>query len=416
MFTSDLLADVRDRFCHVDRCPFTGPRIFLENAGGALTLKSVVETSATYAAIPDNQGRDNPASAALMATIDECRRLTHTLLGTGEGQVFTGESGTEVLFRLVRSAALAAPPGGRILGSSLEHPATSSARRQWAAHTGRQDVTVAHDFERGTVEPAAYRAAVTPDTRVATVIHTSPVTGIGVDLPAVVAEIRRVAPECLIIVDGIQHAAHGAFDLGETVIDGYAISPYKVFSRHGYGLGWASSRLTALPHERLDGSAPAQWELGTRDTGAYATFIDVVRYLEWLGGRADGTAADLRSRLVAAGRAIVDHERSLVEHMLHGGGGRTGLLGLPRVGILGRADEPAREGLVSLTVDGMAAADVVAGLRERGIRTHTRKPDHYSGNILKPLGLEGCVRVSLAHYNAPAEIDTFLEAMASIAG
>ena len=34
-----LMEGVRDRFAHVDTCPFTGPRIFFENAGGALTLK-----------------------------------------------------------------------------------------------------------------------------------------------------------------------------------------------------------------------------------------------------------------------------------------------------------------------------------------------------------------------------------------
>ena len=38
-----LITEVRDRFAHIDECPFEGKRIFFENAGGALTLKSVVE-------------------------------------------------------------------------------------------------------------------------------------------------------------------------------------------------------------------------------------------------------------------------------------------------------------------------------------------------------------------------------------
>ena len=46
-----LLAQVRDKFAHVDSCPFTGPRVFFENAGGALTLKSTVETSAKFAGV-----------------------------------------------------------------------------------------------------------------------------------------------------------------------------------------------------------------------------------------------------------------------------------------------------------------------------------------------------------------------------
>jgi len=65
-----LLDQVRDRFAHVDTCPFQGPRVFFENAGGALTLKSVVDTSAKFAAIPDNQGRDNPASHQLVDIIN----------------------------------------------------------------------------------------------------------------------------------------------------------------------------------------------------------------------------------------------------------------------------------------------------------------------------------------------------------
>ena len=42
--------------------PLKGRESF-ENAGGALTLKSVVDTSAKFAAIPDNQAR-YPASHA----------------------------------------------------------------------------------------------------------------------------------------------------------------------------------------------------------------------------------------------------------------------------------------------------------------------------------------------------------------
>lgn len=39
--TEDLLADIRSRFAQVDACPQQGPRVFFENAGGALTVRSV---------------------------------------------------------------------------------------------------------------------------------------------------------------------------------------------------------------------------------------------------------------------------------------------------------------------------------------------------------------------------------------
>ena len=126
-----LIEEIRSRFAHVDSCPFDGPRVFFENAGGALTLNTVVAKSAEMAAIPDNQGRNNPASHALQSIIDEAKRDTRVFFNAPEGQIFVGESGTELLFRLISAACLGSREGGRIVGSSLEHPATRSACDRW---------------------------------------------------------------------------------------------------------------------------------------------------------------------------------------------------------------------------------------------------------------------------------------------
>ncbi|WP_137699452.1 aminotransferase class V-fold PLP-dependent enzyme [Marimonas lutisalis] len=414
LISDDLLTQIRDRFAHVETCPFQGERVFFENAGGALTLKSVVETSAVYAAIPDNQGRDNPASHALVDVIARARADMADLMNIDEGQFFVGESGTELLFRLISAACLSAG-GGRVLGSTLEHPASRSAAARWAGIAGMDHVLVAHDDATGTVGVEHYAPQITPDTRVVTILHTSPVTGMGVDVAAIAAAIRAVSPGCLIIVDGIQHAAHGRIDLAELDVDGYVISPYKMFSRHGYGLAWVSPRLESVPHNNLLNGPEKNWEMGTRDTGSYATFSDVVGYLDWLGGEVSGES-DRRARIRAAGAAIHDHEARLTEAMIHGTGNLPGLAQMEKVGLIGGVDNPAREGLVSLTVDGVAAADVVARLNAEGVRTHLRKADHYSGNVLDPLGLDGCVRVSMCHYNSLAEVARFLSVMQDIAG
>jgi selenocysteine lyase/cysteine desulfurase len=414
MFDDALLSEIRARFAHVAECPFTGPRVFFENAGGALTLKSVVETSARFAAIPDNQGRANPASQALNAIIDKARDDARLFFNASGGAVVVGESGTELLFRLVRDACLGAAEGGIVLGSTVEHPASRSACARWATESGRPHVLVPHDNATGRVTAEAYAQAVTPDTRVVTILHTSPVTGISNDLPAIVAAVRAVAPEAYIIADGIQHASHGGIDIAAAGVDGYVISPYKVFSRHGYGVAWASDRLTALDHDALVGGPEGNWELGTRDTGAYATLSDVVAYFDWLGGQVSSETAP-RARIEAAGRAIHDHEAALARAMLRGTGNLPGLLDLPGVQVLGGADNPGREGLVGFWIDGRPSADLVDQLNQRGIRTHLRKADHYSVNILAPLGQPDCVRVSMCHYNSLAEVTAFLTAMQEIA-
>jgi cysteine desulfurase/selenocysteine lyase len=407
---SDLIEEIRDRFAHVEACPFGGARVFFENAGGALRLKSVIATSAAFAGYPDNQGRDNPASRALMTAIDKGRADMRLFLNASGGQIFVGESGTEVLFRLIRTAALGAPEGGIMLGSTLEHPASRSAMARWAEVTGRPHVLVPHDNATGSVSLAAYKAMITPQVRVATIVQTSPVTGMSVDVAAIAAAIRAKSPDCLIIVDGIQHASHGGIDCAAYDADGYSVSPYKVFARHGYGVGWASDRLTACSKEQIIGGAAENWELGTRDAGAYSTFSDVVDYFDWLGAQVS-EESDRRSRIVAAAKAIQDHEHDLIGAMIHGLGNARGLAEMPGVTLIGGPGTEAREGVVSLVLEGMESGALVSFLGDRGIRVHIRNDDHYCGNILKPLGLESCVRVSLCHYNTEDEVTRFLAAM-----
>jgi len=412
--SNELMNDIRSKFAQIDSCPVQGQRVFFENAGGALTLNRVVDVSRDYAAIPDNQGRDNPGSHELVRVIQKAKDDLRVFMNAPSGQFFVGESGTELIFRLVMNACLGTEDGGVVLGSTVEHPATRSACARWAKVSRKTHILIAHDDDLGLVKAEDYTAHVTRDTKVATILHTSPVTGMGMDVAAISEAIRAVSPDCYIIVDGIQHAAHGQIDIASYDVDGYVISPYKMFSRHGYGLAWISDRLTDLPHDSLVGGPEHNWELGTRDTGAYATISEVVDYLEWLGSNVT-ESGDRRTRFIAAGAAIHAHEKTLTDAMIHGTGNLPGLAEMDKVKIIGGVDNPAREGLVSLVVDGLNSADVVKKLNEQGIRTHLRKADHYSGNILDPLGLDGCVRVSMCHYNNEHEVAQFLAAMKTIA-
>ena len=410
MFDDKLLQEIRDRFHHVDSCPYQGSRAFFENAGGSLTLKSVVEVNTQLSSIPDNQGRDNPASKELVRIIEQAREDAMTLIGANSGQIIVGESGTELLFRLVRTAVLGSQEGGTILGTTLEHPATRSAARQWAEKTNRKHVLIAHNDDTASINRDDYKKNMTADVRVATIIQTSPVTGMGTDVAAISHEIRSVSPDCFIIVDGIQHAAHGGIDVDAYGIDAFTMSAYKVFSKHNYGVAWLSPRMASMQHEHLDGSADTQWELGTRDTSAYATFSEVVRYVEWLGSNFTNST-DSRERILAAGSAMGEHEASLVEAMIDGTDGQRGLRSMSEVRLIGGHDNENREGLVSLVVDGIPSVDVVSHLNNDGVRTHVRKSDYFSGNILDPLGLDSCVRVSMCHYNSAAEVKRFLQSL-----
>ena len=408
-----LIESIRKKFMHVETCPFEGERIFFENAGGSLKLKSVVETSALYASYPDNQGRENDASKALVKSIETGKAKMRLFFNADRGDVMVGESGTELLFRLIRTAATELPERGAMLSSTLEHPASMSAMKKWAKNTHRDHLIVKHNDETGTVDGRAYIKKLTSDVRIVSIVHTSPVTGMTVDLEKITKEVRNVAPDCIIIVDGIQHSSHGSVDIQKYDIDGYVVSPYKMFSRHGYGVAWASDRLCTINKEQLVDGPSQNWELGTRDAGSYATFSDVVDYLDWLGSNFT-ESENTRERLEASSLAIKSHEQELVNLVLNGSEDITGLRNNKEIQIIGSSDAKFREGVVSFFQKNKPSSIIVEELRQRKIRVHIRKDDHYCGNILGPLNQKDCIRFSICHYNSKAEVVAFLRAINEI--
>jgi len=416
-FTPELLAEIRERFHHVDTCPFQGPRVFFENAGGSLTLKAAVARTAELMAIPDNQGRSNIASQAMMEIIAQGRQDMKLLFGASGGEVFVGETGTELLGRLIRNAILATKSGS-VVGSHLEHPATYSACRRWSAVADRHYQQVGFDLDTTVVGVDQYRGVVDANTAVATIIHASPVTGMHVDVAAIAKEIRQVSPECFIIVDGIQHAAHGHIDVDAYGVDAYVVSGYKLFCRHNFGVAWLSDRLANIPHDQLDGAPGNVWELGTRDASAYAAFSEVVRYFEWVGRSvvSDPAQCTARELIEAAALAIRSQEHDLVEAAMWGTAALAGLGQLERVTVVGPKASEHRSGMVSFMIDGVDAIEVVDQLNADGVRTHARKHDYYSAGVLEPLGIDSCVRASMSHYNSRGEVEQMLATVNRLAG
>ena len=407
-FSPSLIEQIRDRFWYVVHCPYAGKRIYFENAGGSLTLKSAVQQSELISRVPDNEHRNNPASIAMTEIVDKGKKDLATFFGASSGVIFGGETGTECLFRLIRSAALALPEGGSIVCSALEHPASYNATQIWAENTGRDWIEVPFDTQTGLVTAEDYARYVKPDTRIATIIHTNPVTGMVMDVAAISRAIRDIAPDSIIIVDGIQHAPHGALEIENYGVDAYVISMYKVFSKFNDGYAWISERMSQIPHDKLLGKPAEAWELGSRDPSALAAVSEVVAYLDWLGGHFT-SEQDRHAKLKAAGQAMSARERYLTHHLLHGDPQHKGLMQYESVKIIGDLTNTSHESVVSFALDGYEAEEVVAALAEREIRIHARLSDTYSGNILRPLGLDSVSRVSLAHYNTLDEVFYFLE-------
>jgi len=153
--------------------------------------------------------------------------------------------------------------------------------------------------------------------------------------------------------------------------------------------------------------------LGSRDPSALVAVSEVVKYLAWLGQQFT-EQTDIRDQLRCAGKVMLEHEHSLISLLLNGSEQLQGLVDMPGVSVVGTMDINQREGALSFSVDGWQAADIVALLGDRGVRIHARSNDMYSGNILRPLGLDSVSRISFAHYNTKDEVTFFLEQLLEI--
>ncbi|MCG8545622.1 MAG: aminotransferase class V-fold PLP-dependent enzyme [Alphaproteobacteria bacterium] len=414
---SALMAQIRDRFFHVESDPVSGPRIFLENGGGSLILKAAIERSAEIAAFPDSPSRRNETAGHIAQIVGKGTEDLRHFFGAESGQILYGATGTEILFRLVRSG-LENAERGSVLSSSLEHSASHDAAYRWAETFGHTHVDIPLNAETGAVTPQDYAAATRPDTRLATVIHTSHVTGKRVDLGAIAAAIRGVAPDCLVICDGIQHAPHGPIFAERDGVDAYVFAPYKAFSRRGGAFGWLSDRLANMPHnDQMVGKPASSWSLGSPDPSLYAAASAVHDYLCWLGAHFTDSADD-RDRVVAALDAATAHEVSLIDLLINGRDDLPGLAAYNSVTLIGDKTMQDREGAVCFAVNGRNSTEVVDAFATRGIRIHHRGSDAASSSrfVLDAVHLDDCVRVSMCHFNTHEEIEAVLKALPDIVG
>ena len=281
------------------------------------------------------------SSEYAVGKIEEGKNNIRLLFNAQSGVVFLGESGTELIFRIIRDAIVSTESGGNVVGSTLEHPATRSAAIRWAKVLNKNYVSIPHNDVTGSVDVKDYEKFINKDTRVATIIHSSPVTGMTSGVAEIAESIKKISPNCFIIVDGIQHASHGIIDVNAYNIDAYIISPYKVFSRHGYGIAWISDRLSKVDHDHLFDGPTDTWELGTRDAGAYATFSEVVNYFDWLGSQYS-SENEPRERIKVAYSAIKNHEKELIDLMIKGTDEVVGLKDLPGINAIGGFENEKR--------------------------------------------------------------------------
>lgn len=415
LFSDDLLGQIRERFAHVESDPFTGKRIYFENIGGSLTLKSVIDAVASLTAIPDNAGRKNPASLKIDSIIAQGLEDVKNFMGARSGVIALSESTTSNAYKILAPIIMNVP-GDNVVVTDLEHPSIYDATKILADRYGKQWRSAKISRAKAIIDIESLLGCIDSQTIVLAIIHGSNNTATKNDVKEIIRQARKIKPDLYVVVDGSQSAPHTLIDVEEFACDVYLASSYKTFGKPGASPVFLTDRASLLPHDKLAGKPENYWELGTREPAGYASWSAVIDYLCWLASHST-SSQDRRELICAAMNEIEQHERALTHRMLKGTGELRGMLDIDGVTVYGEVEDlTIKDPAFLINVRGMSSAELVSALDSHSIIVTNRVSDAYSRHTLHALGIEEGVRVSACHYNSPQEIDAFLKALNIIAG
>ncbi len=376
--------------------------IYLDNAAGGLlprrSIEAVTRHLTRLGGINSTPGHAPGLEIAALKAL--ARDATATFLNAGPGEVALAQSSTALNFRLSAAFARIWGEGDEVIISELDHEANASPWRE-LSKVG-VEVKVWRAQEDMTLAIPDLEALLTPRTRLVAVTAASNALGVTVDIPAV-SKVAHAAGAWL-MVDAVHAAPHMLPDVKAWDCDFLCFSPYKVWGPHLGALYVRRELLAQLPVPKLDFVADddiTKLEHGTPQFELLAGWLGTLDYLRELGG-SDQFG---RPALEAAYRRIHELEAPLLEQLLGG------LLAAPGVSVYGPQNAEQRVGTVGLRLAGESPLHTAERLSKAGVSVAAGH--FYAVMPMERLGLypDGVVRVSLAHYNSPADIDALLGAL-----
>ena len=384
--------------------------VHFDSPGGTQTPRAVGQAIADVLTGPLSiRGRRSPSERTADDAVTEFRSAMADLLGADPLGIVHGRSATQLTYDFSRHLSRDWGPGDEIVVSRLDHDANIRPWVQAAAHAGATVVWVDFDPDTGELPAAAVAAVLSDRTRLVAVTAASNLIGTKPPIAEIAAAVHDVGAR--LFVDGVHYTAHAYVDLAALGADFFVCSPYKFFGPHCGVLAADPALLAGLHPDKLLPSTnvvPERFELGTLPYETLAGVSAAVDFLAGLGALATGVAPrpsiSRRALLRASLKVAEAHEDSLRDRL------EAGLATLPGVTVYSRAAE--RTPTVLLGFAGRPAADATEFLFERGILAPSGSFYALEASQHLGLGESGALRIGLAPYSTPGEIDALLAAIA----
>jgi cysteine desulfurase family protein (TIGR01976 family) len=393
-----------------------GEWIFLDNAGGTQILEQVMRRIEEYLHTSNVQlGASYDVSRLAGERVSAAAQSMATFINAPDPAEIIMGSSTTLLMRIL-SICLGGTfmPGDEVIVTNCDHEANIGP---WADLSKKGIVVKTWRLNPDTLDLHLEDLGelMTGRTRLVAVTHTSNILG----RINPIKEIARFIHErgAMICVDGVAYAPHRCIDVQELDVDFYGLSFYKIFGPH-YAMLYAKRehqlRIPGINHFFIGQSEiPYKFQPGSVNYELSSGMLGLWDYLDgfaqthgWLD-----TAEHRHAQVEFAFDVIAKHEETLSEKLLNY------LNTKPKVRIIGptESDRAVRAPTISFVVNRTDSDSITLEVDKQKIGI--RYGDFYARRLIEDLGLgpqKGVVRVSMVHYNTPAEVDLLIEVLDGI--
>ena len=404
----DLASRYRSDFPVLDQQVNGRPLIYLDYAATSQKPRQVLEALDHYYRCDNANVHRGAHSLSARATdaFEAARGITASFVGSSDpAEIVFTRNATEAINLVAFTWALdQLSPGDEILTTVMEHHSNLVPWQMVAARTGAVLRHVGLTAS-GELDLDDLRAQLNGRTRLVALVHVSNTLGCLNPIADVVALAHAVGAR--VLVDACQSLPHLPVDVNQLDCDWLVGSSHKLCGPTGMGFLWGRRELLEQAPPFLGGgemidevflerstwaALPHKFEAGTPAIGEAIGMAAAIDYIQALGLE-----------------AIHQWEQRLTARLWQG------LSRIDGVRLLGPSPEqqPDRGALAAFAIDGLHANDLAALLDASGICI--RSGHHCTQPLHRLLGLTGSARASLGFTTTEAEIDAFLEELASTA-
>ena len=396
--------------------------IYFDNPGGTQVAQQVIDAMVAYflEANANSHGAFLTSHRTDEVITNARSAMADFLHASSPNEIVFGPNMTTLTFAFSRAIGKTLQAGDEIVVTVLDHDANVAPWLALQEH-GVVIRTVDVHPENVTLDIEDMRAKIGERTKLVAVGYASNAVGTINDVATIIHWAHEAG--ALAWIDAVQFAPHGPIDVQALDADFLVCSSYKFFGPHLgilYGKAEHLERFPAYKVRPSSNDIPERWETGTLNHEGLAGLVGVIDYLAMLGREQserynNAFKSEDRGRsysgrqleLKVAMQAMMEYEHGLSAQLL---AGLREIKGLQVYGITNPQDYAWRVPTITCNIEGHSPEELAEYLAANGI--FAWNGNYYALGIMERLGLEergGALRLGMAHYNTPDEIDRVLD-------